>query len=356
MVPVYITAVQNHNLQSLIQSSTIRTIRNGYPSVSHLRINFSGKSAECDISGRCSRAPTKFAVHCHKQPLDMTLVSNDPSLWPLINGSHVSSYLAVASLTAVVYDWVMTFGQEFELVWRQRWSFMTVLYISVRYIGILSSVMGILPNHPSISLTDAVRTIIVLAHSHTGLIVNAMLDVIIITRLHAMYQSRKMLIFLVVIFVAITITFAVMGAIETSHISGEESILSGTHHCISKGKTTLIPDSWILGTIWEILILCLAVRIAFYESQRQRYVVVSCLTLGLLSLNWKIFDSKSAQAYHGVLRISEAMQVSVLGPRLILSVREQHNAELVADLDEGASMTSTIIFQECVDVPTGGGV
>ncbi|KAG2341234.1 hypothetical protein BDR05DRAFT_464058 [Suillus weaverae] len=27
------------------------------------------------------------------------------------------------------------------------------------------------------------------------------------------------------------------------------------------------------------------------------YVVVSCLTLGLLSPNWKIFDSRSAQAY-----------------------------------------------------------
>ena len=45
-------------------------------------------------------------------------------------------------------------------------------------------------------------------------------QVIIITRLHAMYQSRKMFIFLIVFFVAITIAFAVMGAIENSHISG----------------------------------------------------------------------------------------------------------------------------------------
>lgn len=269
----------------------------------------------------------------------------------------------------------LTFGQELELVWRQRWSCMTILYISVRYIGISSSVMGILPNHPSVSLTDVSCTVIIIAHSCTGLVMNAMLDVIIITRLHAMYQSRKMIIFLVVIFVAITITFAVMGAIENSHISGEESILSGTHRCIWRGKTTLIPDSWILGIIWEILILCLAIRIAFHELQRQwtgsawftvlikthvfyfaSYVVVSCLTLGLLSPNWKIFDSKSAQAYHGILRLSEAIQTCVLGPRLILSVREQHNAELVADFDEGASITSTIVFQECTDVPTGGGV
>lgn len=84
----------------------------------------------------------------------MTLISNDPSWWPLIHGSRISSYLAVTSLAAVVYDWALTFGQEFELVWTKHWSFMSVLYISVRYIGIFSSIMNILPNHPSISLTD----------------------------------------------------------------------------------------------------------------------------------------------------------------------------------------------------------
>jgi hypothetical protein len=50
------------------------------------------------------------------------------------------------------------------------------------------------------------------------------------------------------------------------------------------------------------------------------------------------------------------MQMYVLGPRLILSVREHYNAELVSDFDEGASTTSTIVFQERIDAPTGGGV
>lgn len=49
--------------------------------------------------------PPSLLFTATKKPLDMTLISDDPSLWPLINGSHVSSYLAVASLAAVVYDW-----------------------------------------------------------------------------------------------------------------------------------------------------------------------------------------------------------------------------------------------------------
>jgi predicted RND superfamily exporter protein len=49
------------------------------------------------------------------------------------------------------------------------------------------------------------------------------MQVVMIVRLYAMYQqSRKMLIFLVVIFMAITITFGVMGAIGGSHASARK--------------------------------------------------------------------------------------------------------------------------------------
>ncbi|KAG1796234.1 uncharacterized protein HD556DRAFT_1360098 [Suillus plorans] len=66
----------------------------------------------------------------------MTLVSNDPSWWPVINANLISSYFQVAACAAVVYDWGLTFGQELELIWRQRWSLMTVLYLVARYLGI----------------------------------------------------------------------------------------------------------------------------------------------------------------------------------------------------------------------------
>jgi hypothetical protein len=45
-----------------------------------------------------------------------------------------------------------------------------------------------------------------------------------------------------------------------------------------------------------------------------------------------------------IFEIFSYMQMFVLGPRLILSVRAYH-AELVVDSDEGAGMTS-IAFQE----------
>jgi hypothetical protein len=44
----------------------------------------------------------------------------------------------------------------------------------------------------------------------------------------------------------------------------------------------------------------------------------------------------------------------VLGPRLILGIREYH-ATLVANSDEAAGMAS-IVFQDRIHISTGGGV
>ena len=56
------------------------------------------------------------------------------------------------------------------------------------------------------------------------------------------------------------------------------------------------------------------------------------------------------QIYYGVFQITMFVQMFVLGPRLILSVREYH-ARLVANRDEGTCMAS-IVFQERVQLST----
>jgi len=58
--------------------------------------------------------------------------------------------------------------------------------------------------------------------------------------------------------------------------------------------------------------------------------------------------------YGGFLQITQIVQMFVLGPRLILGVRE-HHVKLVAHSDEGTGMAS-IVFQERIQITTGGGV
>ncbi|KAG1764362.1 hypothetical protein EV702DRAFT_1044735 [Suillus placidus] len=333
----------------------------------------------------------------------MTYISDDPALWPLVNWIQIFGYFVVASFAAVIYDWALTFGQEFELVWdnavdsgqKQRWSFMTVLYICVRYIGILNSFQYPSPNyryrlwvhlkrrvHKSASFTGFSGTIFWFIQAWTPFIVNAMLGIIMMTRIYAMYQrSKMMLIFLLIVFLASTIASGVMTAIGNIGTSGEESILSGYHSCfviINTNEINLNSETFIPTAIWEILAFSLAIWIVIKHVRELRqsptrstmrdcfmvlaqshvlyflaFAAVSCFDLGLLSPNIINSISVGDDIYGGVLQIAQVLQMFVLGPRLILSVREYH-AKLLASSDEETSMTA-IVFEELRHVSSGGG-
>jgi len=84
------------------------------------------------------------------------------------------------------------------------------------------------------------------------------------------------------------------------------------------------------------------------------FVSVSCLQLGYFSPELSNSSAIGTQILVGALEILSVVQMFVLGPRLILSVRE-YNAKLVADSDAEISMTS-IVFQEHVYEPTNSTV
>lgn len=314
----------------------------------------------------------------------MTLISDDPSWWPLINANRIGSYFVVIASAGVMYDWALTFGREVELVWRQRWSLVTFLYLSVRYLGIIYAIISILVFVPSISVTDAGCRIMFVTLNWLSMVVFVLLGVIMITRLHAMYsQSRKILIFLVAIFLAVNITGGVITAISMSNVSSDELILSGTYQCTAyyEGNDLILNSlTWILPTVWEVLTLCLALWIAVQYFRELRkpttrwfikdcstvlmilmkthvvyfasFVVVSCFNLVYLSpaISADTYALKT-QIYIGFLQISLLAQRFVMGPRLILDVREFH-AKLVAGSDAETGMTS-VAFQNRVHVSTG---
>jgi hypothetical protein len=58
--------------------------------------------------------------------------------------------------------------------------------------------------------------------------------------------------------------------------------------------------------------------------------------------------------FYGVLLFTQVVQMTLLGPRLILGLREYH-AKLVAESDEGLGMTS-IVFLERIHITISGGV
>lgn len=310
----------------------------------------------------------------------MTVISDDPSWWPFIDASHLASYFVVAASVGAIYDWVLSFEQEVELIWRQRWSLMTILYLSVRYGGIVFAVIDAITSVQTISVTDLGCFILYSILNLTNIVAAVILGVIMITRLHAMYQRSKMvLIVLIAVFLPVNIFDIVVVVLSLQKTSGEEVILSGTYECSisAEGDILLLdPITWLLAIVWEVLALSLAVWIAvqhFHELRRHAVggfigdcfkvlvkshviyfassVVVSCLQIScLLSANSMDPFSLETDIYVALLRIFTPIQSFVLGPRLILGLREYH-AMLVADSDMATGMSS-IVFQECVHVST----
>ncbi|KAG2133253.1 uncharacterized protein EDB93DRAFT_887238 [Suillus bovinus] len=314
----------------------------------------------------------------------MTLVSNDPELWYLIDANRAGSYVIVAASVGVIYDSILTLPQEVELVWRQRWSLMTVLYLGLRYIGIVYAIINIPMNLPTFPTTDTVSYIMVFTLCWIIVAVPAILGVIMIARLHAMYQqSRKVLMFMIFIFLTINISGAAIVAMMLRKISVEEVILFGTYQCnieLGGDRVLLCRMYSMLIAIWEILALCLAgwVTAKHFREQRRHStggIIKDCFTVLMKShsvyfasftvafcslfgyLSPRVSEppySLRAQIYFGVFQIFVLVQLFVLGPRLILSIREYY-AKLVADSDTTTEMTS-IAFQERVHVTTSSSV
>ncbi|KAG1832565.1 hypothetical protein DFJ58DRAFT_870585 [Suillus subalutaceus] len=180
---------------------------------------------------------------------------------------------------------------------------------------------------------------------------------------------------LVVIFVPVVVTCGVMVAIAASHTPGEEYILSGTYQCtyVWEGDArTMDSMAWALYTMWEALALCLALWIAvkYFRGLRQpsniwtiedlftvlmkthvayfaSFATVSCFQLVYDSAT---IDASSMGYIFAVLEFFWSLQLFVLGPRLILSVREYH-AKFIPDSDAETGI-SAIAFQDTGETPS----
>jgi len=187
-----------------------------------------------------------------------------------------------------------------------------------------------------------------------------------------------MLIFLVVFFLTVTTTSAVITVIQSTRITGEELILSGTYQCNYEGNSFLLSAvTWVLGTVWEALALYLSVRVAikhFRERLSTGSIIEDCFTvlikshvfyfasfaavasfrISFISPNLPNGSSAGAELYYAVALVSALLQMFLLGPRLVLSVRE-HGTRLVDDSD-GATAMTTVAFQESTLVSTDSDV
>ncbi|KAF8452886.1 hypothetical protein L210DRAFT_681009 [Boletus edulis BED1] len=57
----------------------------------------------------------------------------------------VNNYISLAGITVVVYDYIITISREIEYIWLRPWTWVSMMFVVVRYIGlcwIMTSALG----------------------------------------------------------------------------------------------------------------------------------------------------------------------------------------------------------------------
>ncbi|KAF8548208.1 hypothetical protein OG21DRAFT_1489594 [Imleria badia] len=49
---------------------------------------------------------------------------------------RMNDYASVVVITAVIYDYFLTFSRELEYVWHRPWTWVSTLFVMVRYLGL----------------------------------------------------------------------------------------------------------------------------------------------------------------------------------------------------------------------------
>ncbi|KAG2109077.1 hypothetical protein BD769DRAFT_1392590 [Suillus cothurnatus] len=238
----------------------------------------------------------------------MTTVSNDSSWWPVFNFDIFYSYWLVATGIMVVYDWVITLGQEIELIW-------------ICYIGIPYSVINALSQMTPVSMTDVECNIMNYVINLTNVVMAAMLGVTVVIALDNVVGVWEVLALCLSVWVAV------------KHFRDLRQLGPLT------GST--------IGDCFKVLIKS---HVLYFAS----FVGISCFQFIFLSPEFVNSQSMETEILYGAFEILLLVQMFVLGPRLILSVREYH-AKLVAQSDADTSMDS-IVFEERIHVPTSSTV
>ncbi|KAF8135139.1 hypothetical protein EV363DRAFT_1322588 [Boletus edulis] len=71
-------------------------------------------------------------------------MSESSVLQSMLASFRQNDYVTVTILTTVGYDYVLTFSNEVEYIWSKPWTWVSALFVCVRYFGLCNLVISAL--------------------------------------------------------------------------------------------------------------------------------------------------------------------------------------------------------------------
>jgi len=248
-------------------------------------------------------------------------------------------------ITAIVYDYILTFPSEVEYIWSKPWSLVFALFVTVRYLGLcgfmIYSFLGssFLPGPAN--LCGALNILGV----WTNNVYICTADLVMILRLWAMYNRSKIILGILLTSYLAEIIASIIANIVYSNPEGWEVPITQVldlSFCLPVPTSASWGAAADLSQLVHAGVMCILVIIQFTVSSLEMYratkqwrlgpfinlLVVEGMAYFLAILMWSIvnvlydFQSQVTSQQGVALYFLGYAPVCTLTPRFILSMRE----------------------------------
>lgn len=262
-------------------------------------------------------------------------------------------YTDTAALAILVWDYLLTFQSEIDLIWRSHWSIVKILFLLTRYMPAVDVTLVIryqfassLSEHDCRILYDVAGWIIM-----AGITVA---ELILLYRTWALWGgSRRMGIILILLGIGLTISSSY---VEYLFLRGTEFVMRQPPlpSCIVSSKHGVLAISFvfIIATETVVLTLTLAKYAQHYRSHTKSTilnvlfrdgVLFYCYLLGFSILNLAFILTASKDAADALIVLQRVLHSS-FSARILLNLREAQQLE-------GLSCLSTSPFASNFEEP-----
>ncbi|KAI9457547.1 hypothetical protein HD554DRAFT_1769883 [Boletus coccyginus] len=291
---------------------------------------------------------------------------------------QLNDYISVVIVTAILYDYFLTFSREIDYVWCKPWSWVSIMYILVRYVGLLGSTFVPGPITMYVHQFTAIHTIR-LRHGYSkGTVLYLVIywafpifllsaDLVMILRVYAMWNRSKWIlsILLFVCVPQVVISFVLAGIYYNPNTYFSVTIIQVGGFSFCNGLSE-IPSPLLLGVtiprfVLGVTLLTLAAiptlkgsiemyratriwQLNQYVQQLMRDGIFYFFVVALYNVH-DIITSGPAIDATPVLILTAFSYIAIcpIMPRFIISVRELYEHDLRGrwqGIDTGFGMLS----------------
>ncbi|KAJ6577791.1 hypothetical protein B0H19DRAFT_1121388 [Mycena capillaripes] len=133
----------------------------------------------------------------------------------LLQDSQSTSYVAIAALTVLVFDHVLTFREEIEYMWFSKWNLAKCLYLWNRYFGLAAlSFDAFFYTHPTPTSNNTCQAFLQVQGLAATIIVGTV-DVVLLLRVYVLHgNSKKLLKFLIPLVLCEVVPMAIISILS----------------------------------------------------------------------------------------------------------------------------------------------